>query len=74
MLQYSFIIPVYNCEKYLESCVLSILKQTENYDFEIVLIDDGSLDKGGSIADITMSVLSIKKTAVRQVLGTKGFL
>lgn len=51
MLQYSFIIPVYNCEKYLESCVLSILKQTENYDFEIVLIDDGSLDKGGSIAD-----------------------
>ncbi len=49
-LKFSVIIPVYNAEKYIEECVNSILKQSYN-DFEIILIDDGSTDKSGSICN-----------------------
>ncbi len=46
----SVIIPVYNVEKYLPSCLDSVLAQTwEN--LEILLIDDGSKDSSGSICD-----------------------
>ena len=39
----SIIIPVYNTEKYVESAILSIVKQTIA-DVEIIVIDDGSTD------------------------------
>ena len=41
---FSFIIPVYNTENWLENCVNSILAQPEVYSYEILLIDDGSTD------------------------------
>lgn len=40
----SIIVPVYNCEKYIERCIDSILKQTFKA-FELILLNDGSLDK-----------------------------
>lgn len=40
----SFIIPVYNVEKYIESCLDSILEQ-EDVSKEIIVVDDGSTDK-----------------------------
>ena len=40
----SVVIPIYNAEDFLEKCVDSVLKQTEN-DIEIILVDDGSKDK-----------------------------
>ena len=44
----SIVIPVYNAEKYLETCLKSILNQTyEN--FEIILVNDGSKDKSVNI-------------------------
>lgn len=46
----SFIIPVYNVEKYLNECVDSILRQITS-DCEIILIDDGSTDSSGTICD-----------------------
>lgn len=46
----SIIIPVYNSSKYISKCIESILNQTEA-DFEVLLIDDGSLDGSGNICD-----------------------
>lgn len=46
----SVIVPIYNVECYLRQCIDSILCQTYR-DLEIVLIDDGSLDKSGEICD-----------------------
>ena len=43
MVKISVIVPVYNCEDYLEESLGSILKQTFN-DIEIICIDDGSSD------------------------------
>lgn len=44
------IVPVYKVEKYIHRCIDSILCQTFK-DFELVLVDDGSPDKCGSICD-----------------------
>ena len=46
----SIIVPVYNVEKYLVRCLDSILAQDYS-DYEILLIDDGSTDLSGQIAD-----------------------
>lgn len=46
----SFILPIYNVEKYLSECVESILVQTYS-DFEILLVDDGSPDNCPALCD-----------------------
>lgn len=46
----SIIIPVYKAEQYLEKCVNSIICQVD-FDYEIILIDDGSPDNSGIICD-----------------------
>lgn len=46
----SIIIPVYNTAKYLPRCLDSILAQA-HHNLEILLIDDGSTDQSGQIAD-----------------------
>lgn len=43
-IKFSIIIPVYNCETFIEDCIKSILKQEYN-NFEIIVVDDGSTDK-----------------------------
>lgn len=48
---YSVVIPVYNAEKYLESCVQSVLKQRSCYDVEIILVNDGSVDTSAQLCD-----------------------
>ena len=46
----SIIVPVYKVEEYLGDCIDSLLSQTID-DYEIILVDDGSPDNSGKIAD-----------------------
>ncbi|MFO3715019.1 glycosyltransferase family 2 protein [Oribacterium sp. P9] len=46
----SVVIPIYNVEDYINKCVESVRNQTFS-NIEIVLVDDGSIDKSGLICD-----------------------
>ncbi len=46
----SIIVPIYNVAPYLRRCVDSLLTQDIS-DYEIILVDDGSTDNSGVIAD-----------------------
>lgn len=60
----SIIVPVYNAESNLQRCVDSLLKQDYS-NTEIILINDGSTDKSGSICerfrDAYSNIIYIKK-------------
>ena len=47
----SVIVPVYNIEKYLPTCLDSLANQTYQ-NFEIILIDDGSTDGTAKVCDL----------------------
>ena len=44
----SIVIPVYNAEKFLDRCLLSVVNQTYK-NLEIIVINDGSTDKSEEI-------------------------
>lgn len=46
----SIVIPVYNVEAYLDECIQSILAQSYEQ-YEVILVNDGSTDRSGSICD-----------------------
>ena len=46
----SVIVPIYNSEKYLEQCLISLVKQTYS-DLEIILVNDGSTDSSRNICE-----------------------
>lgn len=46
----SVVIPIYNAEEYLNKCIDSILEQSLK-EIEIILINDGSIDRSGEICD-----------------------
>ena len=46
----SIIIPIYNVEKYLTVCIDSLMNQGD-LRMEIILVNDGSTDLSGEIAD-----------------------
>ena len=50
-MKFSILVPVYNVEKYLEQCVESLLDQTFDGEYEIILVNDGSTDSSGIICD-----------------------
>lgn len=52
MIVISIIVPMYNVEQYISKCLKSIVGQSISKEsYEIIVIDDGSTDKSGAIAD-----------------------
>lgn len=43
------VIPMYNCEKYIEKCLKSIICQNFS-NYEVIVINDGSTDSSAEIA------------------------
>ena len=62
----SIIVPIYNSEKHLQSCLDSLLNQNVNVDsYEIICVDDGSSDNSYSIvceySDKHSNIVKLKK-------------
>ena len=47
----SVIVPVYNTSAYLTQCLDSLKNQKTEYTYEVIVIDDGSTDQSGEIAN-----------------------
>lgn len=48
--RFSVIVPAYQVQAYLHACLESVLAQSYP-DFEVIVVDDGSPDACGTIAD-----------------------
>lgn len=43
--------PIYNVEKYIERCLDSLVRQKFGYEYEIIIVNDGTKDNSMTIAD-----------------------
>ena len=50
MVKFSIIVPVFNCESYLDRCISSVVEQTYT-NWELILVNDGSTDASGALCD-----------------------
>lgn len=50
MVEFSVIVPLYNCEKYIAECIDSILNQ-QYENFELIVVNDGSTDSSRRIVE-----------------------
>lgn len=66
----TFTIPCYNSQDYMERCIQSLVKGGE--DVEILIIDDGSTDHTGEIADAYEKIYPGVVKAVHQENGGHG--
>lgn len=71
MVFFSVIIPAYNVEKYIESCLKSVINQTMQ-DFEVVVVNDGSNDNSGTICEKYRELYPDKFVVIHQE--NKGLL
>jgi glycosyltransferase involved in cell wall biosynthesis len=58
----SVVLPVFNCEKYIEKAIVSVLEQSFS-DFELIIINDGSTD---SSEDKILSFTDIRIRYIKQ--------
>lgn len=67
-MRFSVIVPIFNVEDYLEKCVNSIINQSYQ-DYELILVNDGSTDRSGSICDSYASQFKRVKVIHQQNAG-----
>lgn len=48
-LDLSIVVPVYNHKEILEECIMSLVNQKTKYNYEVILVDDGSTDGADKI-------------------------
>ncbi|NKI76218.1 glycosyltransferase family 2 protein, partial [Dickeya sp. CFBP 2040] len=66
MTKISVVIPAYNAEKTLTDALVSVVKQSGDFDFEVIVVNDGSLDSTSSVAIDSARALGIKITLIEQ--------
>lgn len=66
----SIIIPVYNVEKYIRTCLESVYKQGINDEyFEVIIINDGTKDRS---IDLIQDIISLHKNIIVYTQDNKG--
>ena len=50
-IQLDVIVPTYNAEATLTECINSVLEQQTQYEFRLIVVDDGSTDGTAALAD-----------------------
>nr|WP_313078220.1 glycosyltransferase family A protein [Moraxella sp.] len=70
-MRFSIIVPVYNVEDYLDTCLKSILAQSFT-DYEVIIIDDGSTDNSKKILDELIFNLPKNKSKQFKVFSQKN--
>ncbi|OKY52778.1 glycosyltransferase family 2 protein [Megasphaera cerevisiae] len=60
----SIIVPVYNIDLYIKKCIKSLINQSYTQ-IEIILVDDGSQDKSGTICD-QFAIIDKRITVIHQ--------
>ena len=62
----SVIIPVYNCARYIGATLKSVINQDFRYDYEIIVIDDGSTDGSLNVINSTLKGCGIEYKVIHQ--------
>ena len=71
-LNFSIIIPVYNRSKEIDELLESLTKQDFSDDFEVLIIEDGSTEKCGSIIEKYTNQLDLKYLYGTSLFHTKS--
>ena len=71
MVDVSVIVPIYNVEHFLPECIDSILGQSFR-EFELILVDDGSTDSSGALADAYQATDSRVRVIHQHNMGLSG--
>ena len=61
MIKISVVVPVYNAERYLIKCINSIMNQSFNEEYELILVNDGSEDHSEDIIDKKIEEFGLNK-------------
>jgi glycosyltransferase involved in cell wall biosynthesis len=63
----SVLVPAYNLQDYISACLLSVLHQSTDFDYEVIVCDDASTDETASkIAELTLLFPSKLKPIYKQ--------
>lgn len=68
----SVIIPCYNSEEFLEKCLESVLNQKSDLSYEVIAVNDGSVDKTAKILDTYKSKFSNLVVITQENKGFSG--
>ena len=69
LIDLTIIVPLYNSEKFIHSCVNGVLSQKTQYTFQVILVNDGSKDQTLTIAEEYQNQNQDKVFVVNQVNG-----